>query len=83
VLRHLLDLIAAEGGSKLVGRNRQVRAAAEPRLHLIAEATLLQLGDQALHVTEVRLRDDESGFELRVHCSSVCCSCRFTCARTP
>ncbi len=56
MLRHLPDLVAAERGAKLVGRNRKVRSAAEPRLDLIAEAALLQLIHEALHVAEVRLR---------------------------
>src|SRR6266852_3325792 len=63
MLGQLLDLIAAERGAKLIRRNRQIAAPAEPRLNLIAEAALLQLRGEALQVTEVRLRQhrrDES-----------------------
>ena len=41
--RHLLQLLVAERGAQLVGRDRQVGAIAEPGGHLAAEATLLQL----------------------------------------
>jgi hypothetical protein len=50
------DLVAAERSAQLIGRNRQIGAAAEPRLNLIAEAALLQLSGEALQVTEIRLR---------------------------
>ena len=41
----LLDRVAAEHLLQLLGRDRQVLAVADPGFDLIAEAGLLQLGD--------------------------------------
>src|SRR5581483_3236228 len=53
--RQLLHALLAKRGAQLLGRHRQISAVAEPRLHLRAEAALLQLIDDALQVTEVGL----------------------------
>src|SRR4029077_18090534 len=41
----LLDAVASEHLTQLIGRDRQVLAIADPGFDLIAEAGLLQLGD--------------------------------------
>jgi hypothetical protein len=55
MLGKLSDMIIAEGSTELVGRHRQICAAAKPGLHLRAESALLQLVHDALQIAKVRL----------------------------
>src|SRR5216110_3019057 len=52
----LLDMLIAQGRTKLVRRDRQVRAIAKPRFDLGPVTRLFQFGDNTLEAAEVRLR---------------------------
>jgi len=70
MLGDLPDLLVAERGLKLLRRNRQVAAIAEPRLDLRTQSVLLELVHDPLHVAEVRLgqyRRDQAGGGGRGH----------------
>jgi predicted GNAT family N-acyltransferase len=55
VLRELLHLRVAQDRAELVGRDRHVLAVTEPRANLIAEAALLQLGNETVEIAEIGL----------------------------
>src|ERR1700674_440977 len=58
VLGQLLNLLVAESRPDLVGGDRQVRAIAKPRLHLVVEPALLELGNKPLQVAEIGFRQN-------------------------
>jgi hypothetical protein len=54
-LSDLLDMRIAQRRSELVSGDRQILAIAKPRLNLSAEATLLQLRNDAPHSAQIDL----------------------------
>jgi hypothetical protein len=56
MLGDLFDLVIAERCTELIRRYRYIAAIAKPRLNLIAEAALLKLVYEALHIAKVRFR---------------------------